>query len=53
MTAALDKIMEALIHQTYQPIVGQPYYEYISEFHLKLNINAASVHSHTGNGLLG
>ena len=35
------------------PIIGQPTHETIAEVHSKLNANAASVHSHRGNGQLG
>ena len=33
--------------------MGQLTYETLAEVHLKLNKNAASVHSHLGNGQLG
>ena len=46
MTAASEKILLAFPHKTIQPIVRQPSYENISELHLKLNTNTASVHSH-------
>ena len=47
-----DKIIEAFSHPTIHPIVRQPTYELIAEVYLKLNINAASVHLHRGNGQL-
>ena len=48
-----DKIIETFPHPTITPIIGQPTYESIAELHLKLNANAASVHSNHGNGALG
>jgi len=48
-----DKIIETFPHPTITPIIGQPTYESIAELHLKLNANAASVHSNRGNGALG
>ena len=54
MTASTaEKIVESFPHPTILPIIGQPNYETIAEVHLKLNANAASVHSHRGNGQLG
>ena len=53
MVASLDAIIEAFPHPTIQPIVGQPAYETIAELNLKLNANAASIHSNRGNGQLG
>ena len=54
MTATTaEKIIESFPHPTIIPIIGQPNYESIAEVHLKLNTNAASVHSHRGNGNLG
>ena len=53
MPTTPDKIVESFPHPTIMPIVGQPTYETLAEIHLKLNTNAASVHSNLGNGLLG
>jgi hypothetical protein len=53
MPSTLDRITESFPHPTIPPIVGQPTYETLSEVHLKLNTNAASVQSHLGNGQLG
>ena len=51
MTATTaEKIIETFPHPTIIPIIGQPNYESIAEVHLKLNTNAASIHSHRGNG---
>ena len=49
----IDKIVEGFPHPTITPIIGIPTYESISEIHIKLNSNAASVHSELGNGALG
>ena len=49
----IDKIVEGFPHHTITPIIGIPTYESISEIHIKLNLNAASVHSELGNGALG
>ena len=49
----IDKIVEGFPHPTINPIMGIPTYESISEVHIKLNSNAASVHSELGNGTLG
>ena len=53
MPPALEKIVESFPYPTVPPIVGQPSYETIAELQLKLNTNAASIHSHRGNGRLG
>ena len=53
MPSALEKIVESFPYPTVPPIVGQPSYETIAELQLKLNTNAASIHSHRGNGHLG
>ena len=53
MPSSLDKIIESSPHPTILPIVGQPNYETLADIYLKLNTNAASVHSHLGNGQLG
>ena len=48
-----EHLIESFPHPTIQPIVGQPTYDSIADFHLKLNANAASIHSNRGNGKLG
>ena len=48
-----DKIVETFPYPTIPPIIGQPNYESISEVHLQLNADSASVQSHLGNGALG
>ena len=53
MVTSSDKIIENFSHPTIPPIVGQPTYESLTELHLKLNTNAASVHSNRGNGQFG
>ena len=54
MTASTaEKIVESFPYPTILPIIGQPTHETIAEVHSKLNANAASVHSHRGNGQLG
>ena len=53
MSSSAEKIVENFPHPTIQPIVGQPTYESLAELHLKLNANAASVHSNRGNGQFG
>ena len=52
MPSSIDKIVEGFPFQTIDPIVGAPNYKKITEVHLKLNLNAASVHSNLGNGTL-
>ncbi len=49
----IDKIVEGFPHPTITPIIGIPTYEAISAVRIKLNSNAASVHSEPGNGALG
>ena len=53
MPSLIDKIVEGFPFQTIYPIVGAPNYKKIAKVHLKLNSNAASVHSNPGNGTLG
>ena len=53
MTSSVEKIRESFPFLTVDPIVGQPTYDSIKELHKKLNANAASIHSHLGNGKLG
>ena len=48
-----DKIMEVFPYLTISPIISQSGYESISEVHLQLNANSASVQSYLGNGALG
>ena len=49
----MEKIRDEFPFLSVEPIVGQPTYETIQILHKKLNVNAASVHSHLGNGKLG
>ena len=53
MTTSVEKIRDAFPFLSVEPIVGQPTYETIQLLHKKLNANAASIHSHLGNGKLG
>ena len=53
MPTTIDKIVDSFPFQTINPIVGTPTYQTIAEAHLKLNSNAASVHSNIGDGALG
>ena len=53
MPSLINKIVEGFSFQTIDPIVGVPNYKKIAEVHLKLNSNAASVHSNLRNGTLG
>ena len=48
-----EKILENFTHMIIEPIIGKPTYETLAAVYLKLNTNAASVHSHCGNGQLG
>ena len=48
----IDNIMDCFPYPTVTPIIGQPGYENISEMHLQLNVNSASVQAHIGNGTL-
>ena len=48
-----EKLIESFLHLSIQPVIGQPTYDSIAEVHLKLNANAASIHSNHGNGQLG
>mgnify|MGYP006063398315 CR=1 FL=1 len=49
----IEKIVEGFPRPNIHPIIGIPTYEGIAEIHIKLNLNAASVHSELGNGALG
>jgi len=53
MSAGIDSIVDNFLHTSIDPITGQPNYESLVEVHLKLNTNAASVHSHLGDERLG
>ena len=53
MPSSIDKIADGFPFPTIDPIIGTPYYEIISDMHLKLNSNAASVQSNIGCGTLG
>ena len=48
-----EHLIESFPHPTIQPIIERPNYNSIADFHLKLNANAASIHSNRGNGKLG
>ena len=49
----IENNLEGFPFQTIDPIFGAPTYKKIAKVHLKLNSNAASVHSNLGNGTLG
>ena len=53
VATAIDKLVDNFPHPNLSPIVGQPNYETLAQLHLKLNWNAASIHSNLGNGQLG
>ncbi len=53
VATAIDKLVNNFPHPNLSPIVGQPNYETLAQLHLKLNSNAASIHSNLGNGQLG
>ena len=53
MASTIEKIRDSFPFPTVEPIVGQPTYDAIKNLHQKLSTNAASVHSHLGNGRLG
>ena len=53
MASFTEKITERFPYPTVKPIVGLPNYETITELHLQLNANAASVQSNLENGQLG
>mgnify|MGYP002806862359 FL=1 len=53
VATAIDKLVDNFPHPNLPPIVGQPTYETLAQLHLKLNSNAASIHSNLGNGQLG
>ena len=53
MATSVEKIRNSFPFLNVDPIVGQPTYESIKNLQKKLSANAASVHSHLGNGRLG
>ena len=53
MPASVDRIVDNFPHPTINPVLGIPTFATISDANLKLNANAASVHSNLGNGQLG
>ena len=53
MPSLIKKIVDGFPFPTIDPIIGTPYYESISDIHLKLNSNAVSVQSNLGCGMLG
>ena len=52
MSTAQAHIISAFPHPTLPPIFGTPSYETITDLHLHLNTNAASVQSRLSNGQL-
>ena len=53
MPSTIDNILDGFPFPKIAPIVGPPNFETISELHMKLNSNAASVHSNLSDGALG
>ena len=53
MPSPIEKIVDGFPFPTIDPVFGTPDYEIIADIHLKLNSNAASVHSNLGCGTLG
>ena len=53
MASSTEKIRDNFPFLSVEPIVGEPTYDTIKALHQKLNTNAASVHSHLGDGKLG
>jgi len=53
MIFTTDTIVKDFPHPTIPPIIGIPTYATIAEVNLKLNANAAFIHSILGNGALG
>ena len=53
MPSSIDKIVEGFPFQTIDPIIRAANYEKIAEVQLKLNVNAASVHSYLTKGAFG
>ena len=52
MPSTIDKIVDGFPFPSIPPIVGASDYKNISEVHLQLNSNAASIHSNLGDGVL-
>ena len=53
MPSSIESIFDGFPFPTIDLIVGTPDYESIADIHLKLNLNAASVHYNLGCGTLG
>ena len=53
MPSSINKIVDGFLFPTIDPIIGTPDYESIADIHLKLNLNAESVQSNLGCGMLG
>ena len=53
MPSLIERIVGGFPFPTIDPIIGTPDYESIADIHLKLNLNAASVQSNLGCGMLG
>ena len=52
MPSSIEKIVDGFPFPTIDPIIGTLDYESITDIHLKLNSNAASVQSNLGCGTL-
>ena len=52
MPTVIDEILDGFLFPTISPIIGALNYKTISEVHLKLNLNAASIQSNLGCGTL-
>ena len=53
MPSSIENIVDGFLFPPIDPIIGTPDYESIADIHIKLNSNAASVHSNLGCGTLG
>ena len=53
MPSSIKKIVDGFPFPMIDPIIGTPDYKRITDIHLKLNSNAASVQSNLGCGTLG
>ena len=53
MHSIIDRILEGFPFPTIAPIIGPLNYKTISELHMKLNSNAASIQYNLGDGALG
>ena len=53
MPSSIEKVVDGFPFLTINPIIGTQDYESITDIHLKLNSNAASVQSNLGCGTLG